>query len=133
MNEMALLHVFKEYCKPLLCYGLECCSLTASDKSRISFAWNSLFWKLFLVKNNNSCINDMFVYTGCLPMLVDLDIRKYTFLCKLLSSGNFVLNKLYHMFGAKELNHLSDAYNVKVEHSFLNFRAILRNCYFNFA
>ena len=71
----------------------------------------------------------MFVYTGCLPMLVDLDIRKYTFLCKLLSSGNVVLNKLYHMFGAKELNELSGAYNVKVEHSFLKFRAILRNCY----
>ena len=66
-------------------------------------------------------------------MLVDLDIRKYTFLCKLLSSGSFVLNKLYHMIGAKELNELSGAYIVKVEHCFLKFRAILLNCYFNIA
>ena len=93
----------------------------------------SIFWKLFLVKNSNSCLNDMFVYTGCLPILVDLDIRKYNFLCKLLSSDNFVLNKLYHMFGAKELNDLSGTYNVEVEHSFLNFSAILLSCYFNIA
>ena len=37
------------------------------------------------------------------------------------------------MFGTKELNDLSDAYNVNVEHSFLNFRATLCNCYFNLA
>ena len=30
---------------------------------------------------------------GCLPMLVDLDIRKYTFLCKLLSPGNLICSE----------------------------------------
>ena len=51
----------------------------------------------------------------------------------MVTQGNVVLNKLFHMFGAEEMNDLSDAYDVNVENSFLNVRAILCNSYSNLA
>ena len=106
--------------------------MSASDNSRISFAWNSIFWKLFFIKYSNTCIKDIFRYTGCLPVLVDLDIRKYAFLCKTLTSHNSVLVNLFHLFGKSELNTLSDAYGIQAGYSFLTFRSVLRNRYLSF-
>ena len=127
---MVLIQLFNSYCKPLLCYGLECCQLIASSyNSRISFAWNSIIWKLFFIKYSNTCINDILRYSGCLPVLIDLDIRKYAFLCKTLTSDNAVLVNLFHLFGKSELSTLSDAYGIQADYSFLTFRSVLHNRY----
>ena len=126
---MVSIQLFNSYCKPLLCYGLECCQLSASDNSRISFAWNSIFWKLFFIKYSNTSINDILRYTGCLPVLIDLNIRKYAFLCKTLISDNAVLVNLFHFFGKSELSTLCDAYDLQAGYSFHTFRSVLRNRY----
>ena len=82
---------------------------------------------------SNTCIKDILRYTGCLPVLVDPNIRKYAFLCKTLISHNSVLVNLFHLFGKSELNTLSDAYGIQAGYSFLTFRSVLRNRYLSFS
>lgn len=111
MNEMVLLHLFNAYCKPLLCYGCECTLLLKSEYSRLLHAWNTIFWKLFKV-NDSDCINDITWYSGSVPLLISIDARRFSFLHKLSSSENTVLNSLYFMFAKIELNQLISEYNL---------------------
>ena len=63
-----------------------------------------------------------------LPLSVDIDIRKYVFLCKLPSTGNSVLSNLYNMFGRVKFVELAEEYNVTIgcTCTYNRFKTVLR-------
>lgn len=67
-----------------------------SEYSRLFIAWDSVYWKLFQV-NDQNCSSDICRFTGFLPSSVEIDIC--FFVCKLPFTGNNVLTNLYFMFG----------------------------------
>ena len=73
---MSLIDTFRI---PVLLYGLEVLSLSKSDKSTLEFAYSTVFYKLFQVKNKEN-INLCQYYSGCLPVSCRLDLRKLNFL-----------------------------------------------------
>ena len=111
MNDVVILHLFNSYCKPLLCYACECVDMLKSDYRRLINAWNSIYWKLFNVSDSN-CLNDIIRFTGYIPISLEIDIRKYSFLYKLQISDNAVLRDLYKLFGEQEIVDLAAEYNM---------------------
>ena len=124
MNEVVLLNLLSAYCKPLLCYACECIDFLKSEYSRLFNAWNSIYWKIFQV-NDQNCISDICRFSGFLPLSVDIDIRKYVFLCKLPSTGNSVLSNLYNMFGRVKVVELAEEYNVTIGCTYNRFKTVL--------
>jgi hypothetical protein len=129
MNEIVMLHLFNSYCKPLLCYACESVSMLKSDYTRLFNAWNSIYWKLFQV-NDNNCVNDIIRFTGYVPISQEIDMRKYSFLYKLQFSDNVVLRDLYNMFGKQEIADLVVEYGMSSCSSSI-FKTALRDS-FNF-
>jgi hypothetical protein len=74
-----LLSLIDTFCIPVLLYGLEAMSLSKSDKNTLEFAYSTVFYKLFQVKEKEN-INLCQYYSGCLPVSCRLDLRKLNFL-----------------------------------------------------
>jgi hypothetical protein len=55
-------------------------------------AWNSIFWKIFEA-SDLQCINDIILHSGNVPLKLDIDVRRFSFLYKLNSRVNVVSNK----------------------------------------
>ena len=130
MDEIVLLHLFEAHCKPLLVYACECLVFTKSEYARLANAWNRIFWKLFKV-NDSNCLMEIFMYTKCLPLQADIDIRQYNFLSKLRYSNNKVLTTLYANFACHQLNLLGDRYNVPRNCNIGHFKEIVCGKFFN--
>ena len=126
MNDVVILHLFNSYCKPLLCYACECVDMLKSDYRRLINAWNSIYWKLFNVSDSN-CLNDIIRFTGYIPISLEIDIRKYSFLYKLKASDNAVLRDLYKLFGEQEIVDLAAEYNMTTFCSGGRFKSLMRD------
>ena len=129
MNEIVLLNLFNAYCKPFIMYACESVALTKSEYARLSNAWNSIFWKLFKV-NDPNCINDILRFTGNLPVLMDIDVRRFSFLSKLVYTDNSVLQSLHNMFAKTEMERIAKVYNLPKDCSAGKFKNAVHDCHY---
>ena len=110
MNEMVLLHLYNAYCKPfLLTYACECVSLKSEGDRLCSIKRNILdiIWGQWLqLFTRRTYVHRISASFSCLWH------KKYTFLYKLLYSGNRVLVKLFSVFAKHGTNKLVLWYNV---------------------
>ena len=125
INEVVILHLFNSYCKPLLCYAIESVNMLRSDYRRLFHAWNSIYWKLFQVSDNNF-LNDIIRFTGYIPISLEMDIRKYAFLFNIQFSDNNILRYLYKLFGREEIVDLAAEYKTAIC-SCSKFKTLLRD------
>ena len=72
------LSMIDKFCIPVLLYGLEAIDSKNAVRKSIDFAYNSIFVKLFNVKDPDNIYSCQRA-TGCLPASSRLDLRLFTF------------------------------------------------------
>jgi len=114
MDEMVLLKLFDSYCKPLLCYALDAVSFTDSECARLANAWNSIYWKLS--KASDNLLKWYFEVHKSTAISCICCYKQYSFLTKLVYSGNAVLDELFGIFGEHQWELLCVKYGVPHVH-----------------
>ena len=77
--ETVMMHLFSSYCKPILVYALYSVHLSNSNLKSLTHSWHAIFWKLFGA-NDVDCINDIHRFMGYLPLVTEIDARRFVFL-----------------------------------------------------
>jgi hypothetical protein len=105
------LSLIDTFCIPVLLYGLEVLSLAKSDKSTLEFAYSTVFYKLFQVKDKEN-IKLCQYYSGCLPVTCRLDIRKLNFFSGLHGMKDSLPCKLFELATSDEYRMLMNFYDI---------------------
>ena len=85
---------------------MNCIEVSMQNRQHLKFPGHMYY--------TSNCISNICRLSGFLPLSVDIDIRKYVFLCKLPSTGNSVLSNLYNMFGRVKVVELAEEYDVTI-------------------
>jgi len=81
------LALIRSQCLPVLTYGMCAVTLSNTDINKLSFAYNSIFYKLFK-SNSKDTIEYCQYFCNYWPLVNLLDYNSYCFLRKLLISGD---------------------------------------------
>ena len=77
-NPTVALSLMQSFCVPILLYAQEALHLKKCDVDKLDYAYNSMFVKIFNVKENQSILQCQF-YSGYLPASYLIDLRILTF------------------------------------------------------
>ena len=77
-NPAVVLSLTESFCTPVLLYGLEALNMSAASSNAIDFAYNSVFCKVFNVKESIT-ISVCQYHSGFLPASCLLDLRRLKF------------------------------------------------------
>jgi len=109
-----LLSLFDTFCipVPVLLYGLEVLSLAKSAKSTLEFClFYRSFYKLLKV-NDKGNIDICKYYSGCLPVICRLDIRKLIVFSGLHGMKDSLKDKLFELATSDEYRMLMHFYDI---------------------
>ena len=121
-----LLSLIDTFCIPVLLYGLVVWSQTKADKNTLEFAYSTVFFKLFQVKNKDN-INLCRCYSGCLPVICRLDIRKLNFFSGLHGLKDSLPYKLFELAAIDEYCMLMRIYDIlPSDRSYLSKHKVVR-------
>ena len=110
-------------CTPILMYGLEAMYLTATQRNRLLYAYNSVFCKLFRSFNSDIITHTQF-YSGYLNMYSFLDLRTLSFLHDLRQYDYACpASHLFYICGSTEWTTLSRTYGIIAGDSIARCRA----------
>ena len=106
-----LLHLIKTICYPMLLYGVPSFTLSKRELNQFTFAYNSIFAKIFKT-NDASTIELCQFYTNILPFCYAYDLLRFNFLIKanLIESCNYEMRKT----NSKSLQSLCLKYNLNI-------------------
>jgi hypothetical protein len=98
------LSLVSSFATPILLYGLEASTLGVSEVEKLTFAFNSVYVKLFSTFDKSVIMSCQY-YTGQLPLKYLLDLRVLNFYrtLKRNSSSNSTASLLFDWFGMSEL------------------------------
>ena len=100
-------------CFPILLYGLESVTLQKQQKLNLAYVYNAVFAKLFSTFDKGVIAHCQY-YTGYLPFLLKLDLRKLNFLCALSCNASSTAGNLFQWLGQDEFKNLALKYNYNV-------------------
>ena len=100
-------------CFPILTYGIAALKLCKSDLNALSFAYNSVFVKLFSTKSNEIISNSQY-FCGIFPMNIYYDYLRFAFLKIWLESNDIVTAKLSVLYSTEVADYLliCDKYSI---------------------
>ena len=86
-SPVVLCSLINSYCTPILLYALETLCLNNKILNSLENAYNQAFFKIFSTYDKD-VISQCQYYMGYLPIRLTSDIRKLTFLTRLMSADN---------------------------------------------
>ena len=101
---------------PNLLYGISATTLSAKDVKSFSFAYNSVFAKIFHSYDNTVILNCQY-FTGSLPFNYLYDYHRYNFLNKLLNTNGINANSEIDKFDMADYHSLQLKYHLRTEAS----------------
>ena len=103
--------LIKTKCLPILMYGMSAVAISAKELSKLTFAYNSILWKLFGIKSKDEF---RFVqhYCNYLDLSHLLNYHRFCFLNKLYSNGSLRFMKKIDEPDSLDLSNLSRLYNL---------------------
>jgi len=109
-NISVLISLARSRCIPILSYGIESLSLTNSDISTFSFAYNCIFFKLFHCKDPGVILNCQF-YCSVLPFQALYDYLRYNFLLSVFGYNLFSVNNPFYEDDYKDFAAIAAKYH----------------------
>jgi hypothetical protein len=111
-----LLKLIDSQSVPNLLYGISATTLSAKDIKSFSFAYNSIFAKIFHSYDNTVILNCQY-FTGSLPFNYLYDYHRYNFLNKLFNTNCINANSEIDLFDMADLQNLQLKYQLRTEDS----------------
>ena len=111
-----LLKLIDSQSVPNLLYGISATTLSAKDIKSFSFAYNSIFAKIFHSYDNTVILNCQY-FTGSLPFNDLYDDHRYNFLNKLFNTNCNNANSEIDLFDMADLQNLQLKYQLRTEDS----------------
>ena len=108
-------------CLPILMYGMAAVTISPKELARMSFAYNSVIWKLFGVKSKDD-IAFVQYYCNCLEFSHLVNYNRFCFLNKLHCKGHLNsclkidepdMNDLVNLSNMYKLQHSDSTFSVK--------------------
>ena len=109
-----LLKLIDSQSVPNLLYGISATRLSAKDIKSFSFAYNSVFAKIFHSYDNTIILNCQY-FTGSLPFNYLYDYHRYNFLNKLFNTNSINANSEIDIFDMTDLQALQLKYHLRTE------------------
>ena len=104
-----ILSLFQSFCVPVLSYGLAAIPLSTSDLSTLSFAYNSVFHKIFKT-SNTTIIEQCQYYCHIWPFQALYDYIRFSFLSNFHCNNPFNVYKFFYRTDIIEFNNLAMKY-----------------------
>ena len=126
-NPAVTLSLLHSFCVPILFYGLEAIHLRKAERDSIDFAYNSLFVKIFNIKDKVLISNCQY-YTGYLPASYVLDLKIIKFQNSIQTISNSIVCIIDMLVPSSERKCIAEIYTGTQSNwqSFLNVSQKLR-------
>ena len=111
-----LLKLIDSQSVPHLLYGISASTLSPKDIRSFSYAYNSIFSKIFHSHDKAVILNCQY-FTGSLPFNYLYDYHRYNFLNKLLSESIISINSEIDEFDMSDFYALQLKYNLRTDNS----------------
>ena len=108
-NPTVILSLTASFCTPVLLYGLESLNLSAASLNSIDFAYNSVFCKIYNVKEINT-ISLCQYYSGFLPASCLLELRMLKFYNGLLKLQDSLPSRLFQLASHSDIDNVIAKY-----------------------
>lgn len=110
------LGLVRAQCIPILTYGMCATTVSSTDINKLSFAYNSIFYKLFK-SSSKHVIECCQYFCNYWPLINLLDFNRYCFLKKLLLNGVLCPESLLDKKDYSDLLIISDKYCLRITDS----------------
>ena len=101
---------------PHLLYGVSATTLSSNDLKSFSYAYNSVFAKIFRSCDNSVILNCQY-YSGSLPFNYLYDYHRYNFLKKLFNTNSIKAKSEIDMFDMADFQALQLKYQMRKDDS----------------
>jgi len=96
-TEPVLLRSVNTYCKPYLLYGAEVVNWTASELSRMNYAYNSALCRLYKVSFNS--LDVIYAYSNLCGIKAEIELRTRSFLNRCENIDSAIVRHMFLVSG----------------------------------
>jgi Reverse transcriptase (RNA-dependent DNA polymerase) len=115
----SIISLTNTFCLPILLYGLEALSISNSAMNDIDFCYNSIFAKIFKVKDPNTIAQCRY-YSGTLSASLNLVLRRLKFFDGLAHSPDSLPGLLFVLTNDRDRVQISSKFGLYPENLFLS-------------
>src|SRR4029077_11697191 len=113
---------------PILLYGLEALYLKQSDLNKVDFIYNSMYVKLFNIKDKLSIMECQY-YSGHMPASYLIDLRIMNFRKSIVGVPNSLSFMIDKLIVTNDINNICNKYDVQDSQVFLKCSKFLQKQY----